>query len=85
MNKESCCCRIKLKVKDEKEKIKLTVSTEGGGHWAPYTGPYSVIPKIYQQILETKNKLMSDDVTVEEIPYTEVSNISGTTVIIATD
>lgn len=81
---KSCCCRMKLKVKDEK-KIHLKVSTEGGGHWAPYLGPYSVIPKVYQQILATKNKLMSDDVLVYEIPYTEVSNPSGTTVIIATD
>lgn len=49
----------------------------------PYAGPYDVIPKTYDQVLATKNKNMSDDVTVYEIPYDEVSNIYGTTVTIA--
>ena len=47
-----------------------------------YQGPYYVIPEVEPQLLETKNKLMSDDVTVWAIPYTEVSNPEGTTVII---
>ena len=52
----------------------------------PYLGPYRVIPKAYkEQILATKNKDMTDNVTVEEVPYTEVSNTKGTTVIIATE
>ena len=52
----------------------------------PYLGPYRVIPKAYKdQILATKNKNMTDNVTVEEVPYTEVSNTKGTTVIIATE
>lgn len=44
-----------------------------------YTGDYTVIPQVHQQTLNTKNKSMSDDVTVEEIPYAEVSNTSGGT------
>ena len=81
-----CCCKLKLKIKDERKiRLKILCSGGGGGHWSPYEGAYSVIPKVYQQILETKNKLMSDDVTIYEIPYTEVSNLVGTTVIIATD
>lgn len=52
----------------------------------PYEGPYIVIPKAWQdQILATKDKDMTDDVTVTEVPYTEVSNLYGTTVSIATE
>lgn len=49
----------------------------------PYEGPYTVIPKTVDQILETAMKTMTDDVTVKEIPYAEVSNVYGTTVTIA--
>ena len=49
----------------------------GGGRLPYYTGDYTVIPKVYEQTLETKNKSMTDDVTVEAVPYSEVSNLSG--------
>lgn len=42
-----------------------------------YTGDYNVIPRVYQQILETKDKVMVDDVTVEIIPLLKVTNISN--------
>lgn len=48
-----------------------------------YTGSYIVIPTREDQYLATNNKLMTDDVTVKEIPYTEVSNQFGTTCSIA--
>lgn len=47
-----------------------------------YKGSYSVTPKVYEQYLDTTNKIMKDDVTVEAIPYYETSNMKGTTVII---
>ena len=43
----------------------------------PYTGEYIVIPRVYEQILETARKTMSDDVTVTEIPVTRTSNPQG--------
>ena len=43
----------------------------------PYTGDYTVIPKVSPQVLHTRNKVMSSDVTVCEIPYAEVSNVTG--------
>ena len=49
----------------------------------PYLGPYTVIPKTVEQVLDTKYKAMTDDVTVTEIPYAEVGNTYGTTVTIA--
>lgn len=48
-----------------------------------YHGPYDVIPKVDAQQLATKNKLMTQNVTVWGIPYDEVSNQFGTTVQIA--
>ena len=42
-----------------------------------YEGPYDVIPRVYQQILETKDKVMNDDVTVEIIPLTKTLNHSN--------
>lgn len=44
----------------------------------PYTGQYVVIPKANDEtILQTKNKSMSDNVTVKEIPYYSTSNPQG--------
>lgn len=40
----------------------------------PYTGAYDVIPKAITQMLDTKGKSMTDNVTVHPIPYSEVSN-----------
>ena len=48
-----------------------------------YTGEYIVTPNVFVQTLDTNNKLMTDDVTVLEIPYSEVSNLYGTTISIA--
>lgn len=43
-----------------------------------YRGIYVVTPRAYSQtVLETADKIMRDDVTVLEIPYYEVSNLSG--------
>lgn len=54
----------------------------GGGEYDEYKGEYKVIPKTEKQTLETKNKVMKNNVTVAEIPFFEVSNETGTTVII---
>ena len=49
-----------------------------------YEGPYTVTPEAWNEIvLPTRQKSMRSDVTVEEIPYAEVSNLNGTTVVIA--
>lgn len=59
------------------------VIATGGGHYPTYAGPYTVTPKVEEdQVLDTDGKLMSDDVTVFEIPYFETSNLYGKTFII---
>lgn len=42
-----------------------------------YEGSYDVVPQTTPQTLETQHKVMNANVTVHEIPYAEVSNISG--------
>lgn len=54
------------------------VITEGGGGRLPdYRGSYSAVPKTTSQVLETKNKSMNDNVTIESIPVSEIENPSG--------
>ena len=48
-----------------------------GGRLPNYDGSCSVIPKTYEQTLETKNKTVTEDIVIEEIPYSEVLNLSG--------
>ena len=48
-----------------------------GGGCEVYKGEYEVIPSVLEQILETKNKYLIDNVTVAQIPYHTVSNESG--------
>ena len=49
-----------------------------------YDGKYSVVPTRSEQILNTKDKKLIDDISVTEIPYYEVdNNDGGTTYIIS--
>ena len=52
--------------------------------YPPYTGQYQVTPSISgEQVLETKDKYMTDNLVVLEVPYSEVSNTAdGITVYI---
>ena len=51
-----------------------------------YTGDYVVEPKARKNVvLPTKMKVMSDDVTVLQVPYFETSNVHGNTVYIASE
>lgn len=62
---------------EESPIINLTIEEGSGGTLPYYDGDYNVVPKVTSQVLSTKNKSMRNDVTVEEIPYSEVSNPQG--------
>ena len=65
-------------VEDEHFDFQTDLFYASGGSVIPsYRGPYVVIPKSYQQGLDTNGLKMLDDVTVEQIPYSRVSNPSG--------
>jgi hypothetical protein len=49
----------------------------GSGRLPYYTGAYVVDPRKVEQILETRNKSMREDVTINEIYYSETSNVGG--------
>ena len=43
-----------------------------------FDGNYEVTPKAFEsQILETKNKMMKENITIKKVPYWESSNQSG--------
>lgn len=48
-----------------------------------YEGSYEITPSVHSQTLFTKQKFMTDDLTIKEIPYYETSNLQGITVYIA--
>ena len=52
----------------------VTAYSSGG---VKYEGDYEVTPTVDGLELNTKDKYMSDDVTIRAIPFYEVSNTSG--------
>ena len=49
----------------------------GQGSYDIYTGEYTVVPTFENQTLETENKFLTNNVSVEAIAMTRVSNPSG--------
>ena len=47
-----------------------------------YSGSYEVTPKLKEQILQTSEKVMREDLKIKEIPITTVTNSSGGNTII---
>jgi len=50
---------------------------ETKGHLPWYEGEYTVSPRKVEQVLETDNKSLHDNVTIEAIHYSSVLNPSG--------
>lgn len=46
-------------------------------NFARYDGAYEVTPAFEEQVLDTKDKIMSENVTVHKIPRYDVSNEAG--------
>ena len=62
----------------EKTTGTITYGIGTGLNIQQYEGEYDIIPKAFEdEILNTKNKRLSKDITVKEIPYYETSNVSG--------
>lgn len=71
---------------DSKGCLRASLLNAGGGVIAEeYDGEYTVIPMVIEQKMETKKKLMKDDVTIKAIPVFRTSNESGTTVFIGSE
>ena len=58
--------------------ITFSISGGGGGRKEPYEGPYTVTSESDAlQILQTENKVMTENMVVLPIPYSETSNPKG--------
>lgn len=74
---------LKCTIRSNRPSLKGRIRIGKGAAAETYDGEYIVTPMPYEsQTLETNNKLMLDDVTVNAIPYYETSNISGITIYI---
>ncbi len=49
----------------------------GGASEEYYDGSYNVVPQQTQQVLLTRKKYMKDNLTIQKIPYYDVSNSAG--------
>ena len=70
---------LRLKEKKPKLKLKLDVSFIGSTY-EHYEGAYVISPKVTPQLMETKDKVMDDDVSIKEIYFNETENDYGYTV-----
>lgn len=58
--------------------LKADLSICGFGDNLPeYAGPYEITPKVSEQILDTADKRMSDNLRILSIPMKEVTNSSN--------
>ena len=78
------CCKLDFIIQEKYQvdfSLEQQIKVINGDH---YDGEYIVTPKAWEEtLLETKNKVLTDNVRVLEVPYDEISNSTGTTVVIA--
>lgn len=75
--------RVKVSIANERTAVSIPPTNYVVNNYIEkYAGDYSVTPDVEPIVLETKDKLMEDNVTVFKIPLWEVSNMSGTTIYI---
>lgn len=58
------------------DKVNSIISSEEG-KLPDYSGEYIITPSVEEQTMQTKNRTMTNDVTILAIPYAEVSNSTG--------
>lgn len=68
---------LKVKWGIEEESFKADVGVYTRITNDSYTGVTDVTPSLEEQKLKTMNKVVPSDITVREIPFESVSNLSG--------
>ena len=68
---------LDVDLNDSSQYLDVELVGGGSGRLPNYMGAYVVDPRKVGQTLETKNKSMTDDVTVNAIYYAETSNLGG--------
>ena len=74
---EKITARIKGTEKMSVQFGEVVVVVEDISHLPQYDGPYEVTPRVAAQTLPTARKIMTEDLTVREIPRYDVSNTAG--------
>lgn len=64
--------------------ITSTLNLDVGQH-TDYDGDYEITPKTESQILLTKNKILRNNMQINEIPYYETGNEYGKTIYIGSE
>lgn len=79
------CLSVELDIPEYE--AELYRASAGGETAERYSGEYEVTPKAKEEtVLGTKNKLMTDNVTVKKVPiYKTANSQNGTTVYIASE
>lgn len=69
---------LKLSLDESDSQINIRIENVGSGINLPkYDGGYDVTPTVDGTVLKTEQKVMEQDLTINAIPYFEVSNTSG--------
>lgn len=68
---------VSMSIQNKKVSMTIQPAVCVGTHGQVYDGSYTIIPKVEEQRIETKNKYMMDDVTINSVPFFSVSNSSG--------
>ena len=71
-----------LSAKLESSALSSNLSIGSNNTYLDYSGSYDIIPTENDQTLQTKNKILRDNLLVERIPYYETSNEYGKTIYI---
>lgn len=66
-----------LSLKERKQTFNLKLDLAYKDIHEHYKGEYIINPRVVSQTMETKDKIMDDDVTINEIYYNETENLSG--------
>lgn len=71
--------RVKFSAINQKINVNFgavqTVTEYVGGEL--YEGDYAVTPRVVEQTMPTKNRVLVEDMKIKEIPFFNVSNTSG--------
>lgn len=68
---------LDIELNEDSTELELIFDDVAGTRLPFYEGPYLVEPRKVEQTLWTKSKSMSDNVTVNQIFYSETGNLSG--------
>jgi hypothetical protein len=55
----------------------IVVETKLAGDYTGYEGEYEVTPQTEDQTLPTEKKFLNQDLRINKVPYSEVSNHTG--------